>query len=134
MDHKWTRIGAYPHGNSYGLSEDDNYKKAYKFADAEFKNMLEQYNELVIYNTGSSYQQFGQFKEAYEAFSLIPSYKDVSSRIDICQREIDNELQRKADIKRQEELLERSNNKKKILFYILAGVILFIVLPLIIIL
>ncbi|MBQ7990896.1 MAG: hypothetical protein IJ251_07625 [Oscillospiraceae bacterium] len=72
--------------HSYGFKDDPDFQKAYRFGNVDFKKYLERFDANVVYNTGVEKQQYGQYKDAIQAFEQIENigYKDTKQRLAEC--------------------------------------------------
>ena len=85
------------------LSESGNYVKAMRFANPEYRELLESYNTFIlqrrtaemkesIYSSGIIAMAKKEYAVALKFFERIPSYKDVDSRVAFCKRQIQQKI------------------------------------------
>lgn len=88
------------------LSDNQNYKKAYRFGDDALKNKLDTYNKYAIYNSASEQLMTVTTVEGteylYKQFSSIKDFKDSVRKLRDCTYKIER-LKKDEENKRQEE-------------------------------
>lgn len=71
-----------------GMTADDNYKKAIRFADPELKEKLKRIDQQMIYNDAVNKMQHPEdvahFPETVPEFRSIPGFKDADQRLLEC--------------------------------------------------
>lgn len=71
-----------------GMTADDNYKKAIRFADAELKEKLKRIDQQMIYNDAVNKMQHPEdaehFPDTVSEFRSIPGFKDADQRLLEC--------------------------------------------------
>lgn len=73
------------------VSENDNYEKAYRFADSKLKKRLEEYKCHTIYNMAQRLywsENAEDVKAALGKFASIAGWKDAESRMEDCRGRI----------------------------------------------
>ncbi|MBO5319388.1 MAG: toll/interleukin-1 receptor domain-containing protein [Ruminococcus sp.] len=73
-----------------GVSGEDYFKKAYRFADDNFKAKLDNLNKQTIYNFAlnklNSSTRYEEFLNAKMIFEKVGSFKDTAQKIKACQQ------------------------------------------------
>ena len=83
------------------LSDSNNFKKAIRFANADYRKTLEKYNDAIIerinlarknelYNNGLELMREGQYDLAIQYFEKISTYKDSGKMINLCKESKEN--------------------------------------------
>ena len=81
--------------STWGVSMDDEYKKAYAFGDDAMRKKLESFNLSVIYNGGLDWQNRQEYLKAYNSFKKTSGYKDSDERAEICKKLAENSVNKK---------------------------------------